>query len=67
VHLHGKGDKVPADFMSLGKVMGVKYQCETGNNFNLLSKEGRREWRAASAGIRVEGEVDGEGVVGGEC
>ncbi|XP_024626603.1 uncharacterized protein [Medicago truncatula] len=57
VHLHGKGDKVADDVMSLGKVVGVRYQCETVNSFNLLSKEGRREWRAASACNRVDGEV----------
>lgn len=67
MHLHGKGDKVADDVMSLGKVVGVRYQCETVNNFNLLSKEGRREWRAASAGNRVDGEVKGKGVDGGEC
>lgn len=49
---YGKAEVVAADVQSLDKVMGVKYQCDTGNSFNLLSREGRREWRTCSAGVR---------------
>lgn len=42
VHLHGKMESVAEDVKSLGKVVGVKYQCATLNRFNMLLKEGRR-------------------------
>jgi len=45
--LHGKKEEVSADVRELGKVVGLHYQCDTSNSFNLLSKKGRREWRAA--------------------
>lgn len=44
------------DVRELGKVVGVKYQCVTNNRFNLLTREGRREWRAAGDGEAVQGE-----------
>lgn len=47
-HLHGKADVVAADVQSLGKVVGVKYQCDTLNSFNLLTREGRRIERSYS-------------------
>jgi hypothetical protein len=56
---HGKEDVVAADVQSLGKVLGVIYQCDTGNSFNLLSREGRREWRSVFAGDRRGGEEEG--------
>ena len=46
------------DVKELGKIVGVKYLCNTTNTFNLLSREGRREWRAAR-GSEVAGDVDG--------
>ena len=45
----------------IGKVVGVKYKCETMNSFNLLTRDGRKEWRAAGD-IEFEcGEVGGSG------
>jgi hypothetical protein len=35
------------DVRELGKAVGLEYLCDTTNSFNLLSKEGRRGWRAA--------------------
>ena len=65
-HLHGKAEGVAADVQSLGKAVGVNFQCETSNSFNLLTREGRRELRAASVGANVGGVKEGFGVVVGE-
>ena len=65
VHLHGEPKLVAED-------VGVKYHCDTSNTFNLLSREGRRDWRAAR-GSEVADDVDGGGedrvgcVVWGRC
>jgi len=58
VMVHDK-NVLSADVRNLGKSVGLEYQCDTFNCFNLLSKEGRREWRAAG-GCEVVREV-GEG------
>jgi len=49
---------VAEDVKELGNIVGVKYLCNTSNTFNLLSREGRREWRAAG-GSDVASEVEG--------
>jgi len=36
----------------------VKFNCDTINSFNMLEKEGRREWRPAGGG-EVRREVSG--------
>jgi len=52
---------VAEDLRDIGKVVGVKYKCETMNSFNLLTRDGRKEWRAAGD-IEFEcGEVGGSG------
>jgi len=58
VHIHGEPKLVAEDVKELGKIVGVKYLCNTTNTFNLLSREGRREWRAAG-GSDMASEVDG--------
>jgi hypothetical protein len=65
MHLQGKEDKVKEDVRELGKVVGVKVNCDVSNSFNLLSRDGRREWRAAG-GFEKLTETEGgvEGVVG---
>jgi hypothetical protein len=50
---------------SLGKVVGVKFNCDTANKFNLLSRDGRREWRAAGGCESLTGVVKGKEGVGG--
>lgn len=66
VQLHGKAGAAEVDVKELGKVVGVEFNCDTLNSFNLLSREGRREWRVASVvatGCRsVEGKEAEEGV-----
>jgi hypothetical protein len=65
-HLHGKEKLVKVDVRELGKVVGVKFNCDTANKFNLLSRDGRREWRAAGGCEDFSGAVKGkEGVEGG--
>jgi hypothetical protein len=59
VLLRGKAEVAKDDVKDLGKVVGVKYHCDTKNSFNLLTREGRKEWRAAGGGEVVRGE-DGE-------
>jgi len=58
VHLHGEPKLVAEDVKDLGKIVGVNYLCNTTNTFNLLTREGRREWRAAG-GSDVVSEDDG--------
>jgi hypothetical protein len=64
VVLHGKKEAVAADVRDGGKGVGLQYQCDTTNSFKLLSKEGRREWRA-EGGCEIGRGRDGgtEGVV----
>jgi len=65
LQLHGKADKVKEDVRELGKVVGLKVNCVTSNSFNMLLKEGRREWRAAGGIEKLIGKEEGyEGVVG---
>jgi hypothetical protein len=60
-----KADKVKEDVRELGKVVGVKFNCDTSNKFNLLSRDGRREWRAAGGCEVLSGATLGnEGVEG---
>jgi len=54
---------VEDDVRDIGKVVGVKYKCDTMNSFNLLTREGRREWREAGGGEVVCGVVGGVGVM----
>lgn len=50
----------------IGKALGVKFKCDTSNSFNLLTKEGRREWRGVGGGFdMLEGVVGSGNVVGG--
>jgi len=60
VHLHGEPKLVSEDVKELGKVVGVKYQCDTSNTFNLLSGEGRRLWRAAGGSETANDVTGGE-------
>jgi hypothetical protein len=63
VVLQGKEVVAKADVRDLGQTVGVKYQCVTNNSFNLLTKEGRKEWRAARVGGEgrdVEGCLESE-------
>jgi hypothetical protein len=56
VALHSKPKVVAEDVRDIGKVVGVKYNCETANRFNLLTKDGRKELRATSVSeVRSEG------------
>jgi hypothetical protein len=60
--LNGKADRVQKDVRDLGKIVGVEFNCDTTNSFNLLSREGRKKLRAAGGGeMSVLGK---EGVVG---
>jgi len=53
---------VNEDIRDLGKVVGLKFNCDTSNKFNSLSRDGGREWRAAGgcevlsgAAVGIEG------------
>jgi hypothetical protein len=45
VVLHGKPEKVAKDVGGIGRTVGVSYECDTKNCFDLLTKKGRREWK----------------------
>lgn len=63
---HGKEAEVAKDVKEIGKVIGVKFRGDSNNSFNLLSRAGRKELRAAGVGAVDSEEVgcssgDGEG------
>jgi len=57
VVLHYKSGGVSKDVEELGKVIGVNFKGDSNISFNLLSRAGRKEWRAV-----VGGDVTGERV-----
>jgi len=59
VLVHGKPKAVAEDVRVIVKAVGVQYNCDLNNNFNLLTREGRKDWRTTRG---VEGE---RRVVGG--
>ena len=59
VVLHGNLKVVAEDVRDIGKVVGVKYNFDTLNSFNLLTKDGRKDWRAVGVS-----ELGSEGVGG---
>jgi hypothetical protein len=67
VVLHGKPEKVAEDVRGIGRAVGVSYECDTKNSFDLLTKKGRREWRDTEVGKVVSGEVGGKVVEEGVC
>jgi len=62
VTLQGGVEEATEDVFEIGSLIGVKYKGEIQNNFNLLSKEGRRDLRAAVERILSKGELGGSGV-----
>jgi len=46
VVLHDKSNVVKDDVKEMGKVLGVKFNDNPNNSFNLLTREGRKEWRS---------------------
>jgi len=58
---------VSEDVRNIGKAIGVKYNCETLNSFNLLTKDGRKEWWAAGVSELGSEGVGGGGDVGKGC
>jgi len=46
VAVHEKSNGVKEDVNELGKALGVKFKGDPNNSFNLLSREGRKEWRS---------------------
>jgi len=63
VLLYGKSEVVE-DVRGIGKTIGVKYKGDKMNRFNLLSKEGRREWRSEGGVGGLDVEVEGRQGVG---
>jgi hypothetical protein len=67
VVLHDKGKVVADDVRDIGKAVGVQYKCATNNSFNLLTRDGRKEWREAGFSEGVRGDVYGSGDGGESC
>jgi len=66
VFLHGKPSAVVEDVRDIGKAVGVSFKCDTSNNFNLLTREGRKGWRVVGGGeVGHEGAWVSEGVGSG--
>lgn len=66
VILHGNSNMVKEDIKVIGKKVGIKYQCDTSNSFNLLTREGRKGRRPPSGGedMHEGGEGDEGDIVG---
>jgi len=62
--LHGKFEAVGEDVVRIGKAIGVKYQGDVMNRFNVLSKEGRCQLQEVVGSKADGGEVSGAGVDG---
>jgi len=62
VVLHGKKVSVLEDVVEIGQSLGVTFKGVDNSSFNLLSKEGRREWRAEKVGLVEMGNVEDGGV-----
>jgi hypothetical protein len=56
VNLQGGTKVAIADVYGIDSMIGVKYKGDVKNNFNVLSKEGRRDLRAAVRRILSKGE-----------
>jgi len=67
VVMNGKQEVIMTNVKEIGKVFGVSFNGDPNNSFNLLTKAGRRGWRAAG-GVDVEGgDVEGVRGVGEGC
>ncbi len=58
VIMHENKEVAKVDVTKIGRVIGLNFNGDPNNSFNLLSKEGRKGWRAA-VGCEVEGENGG--------
>jgi len=62
VLVHGKSKADEEDVKDIDRTVGVSFTCDTSNSFNLLTREGRKGWRATGGGgVGNEGVVAGEG------
>ena len=60
VVMHEKLEVVKADVKKIGRAIGVSFKGDPNNSFNLLTKEGRREWRVTGGSEMEEEGVGGE-------
>jgi len=61
--LRGKLKVAEADVKDIGKTVGVSFNCDTSNSFNLLTREGRKGWQVVGGGgVGNESVVASEGV-----
>ena len=60
VIMHENKDVAKEDVTEIGRAIGLNFNGDPKNSFNLLSKEGRKGWRAA-VGREGEGESGGGG------
>ena len=67
VVLHGKKEVVEDDVKVIGKTLGVNFKGDNNNSFNLLSKEGKREWRAGKGSMLMKDGGQGGGEMGEGC
>jgi len=65
--VHGKKEVAAEDVREIGTSLGVKFNGDINNRFNLLTKEGRRELRAEKGVVVVEGVMEKGGVGGDGC
>jgi len=67
VLLHRKKEAAAEDVREIGRSLGVKFNGDINNRFNLLSREGRKELKAKRGIVLVEGDVEEDGVFEEGC
>ena len=67
VLLHRKKEAAAEDVREIGRSLGVKFNGDINNRFNLLSREGRKELKAERGILLVEGDVEEDGVFEEGC
>ena len=63
VLLHGNKKVATEDVREIGLSLGVNFKGDKNNSFNLLTREGRKEWRPGRGSLLLERDmVDGTSV-----
>lgn len=63
--LHENKNLAKEDIREVGKYLGVIFKGDNNDSCNLLTREGRKEWRAGRGNVFMEGEM-GDGRPTGE-
>ena len=67
VLLHKKKEVAAEDVREIGRSLGVKFNGDINNRFNLLTREGQKELRAERGIVLVEGDVEDDAIFYERC